>query len=459
VRDDNLLLGRLAAIFQNSLAIRIGHVEAIDHHQSADRGLNFAASKTKELRQVRVFEKKRAIDLVVFFVESAAGDEDSDAHALRPLPRISCSLADATFCHKRPLALDLLKQNSNTGLALEPASHKYRRAYIEISNVCNLQCSFCPEVERPKQVLSPEAFCRIADQLPGLVDEVCLHLMGEPLGHPQLAAIVTACAERNLPINLTTNGMLLHGARLDLVLLPIVRQLNISVHSFEANFGVKDVELYMQRVIRCCRAALASRPDLYINLRLWDLGEPTHLSSTNVAIRECLEREFAVDLVALKVDLRRRKNCALAGRIYLHFDSRFDWPSPQLPQRSTTGFCHALTGHFGIHADGTVVPCCLDKEARLALGNLQEAPLEKLLTGERATRMRAGFARGELVEDLCQKCTFVSRFDRKAKRLQNIAVSSIGGVQKSANAAGMATVGAKIRAKTMARIMAKSTST
>ncbi len=294
----------------------------------------------------------------------------------------------------------------------------FRRAYVEISNICNLACSFCPTVERSKQVMQPAAFAALAAQLAGLVDEVCLHLMGEPLNHPEFAAILQLCSDHALPVNLTSNGLLLTGARRSLALLPTVRQVNLSVHSFEANFPDKDAGAYMERVFQFTRQALAERPDLYINLRLWDLEDSGTLTPANAAIRSAIEQEFGIDLAAAALDVRRQKNVRLSGRVYLHFDSRFTWPALDLPVRTQQGFCHGLSSHFGIHADGTVVPCCLDKEAVINLGSTADTPLRDILSGPRAQAIKDGFARGELVEPMCQRCPFISRFDRKARRLQ-----------------------------------------
>ncbi len=299
----------------------------------------------------------------------------------------------------------------------------YKRVNIEISNVCNLQCSFCPVVERDKQLMTPEAFVKLAEQLRGMVEEVCLHLMGEPLLHPQLAAIVEACEVNELPINLTTNGLLLQGERRELLLKPIVRQVNISLHSYEANFGMQGITPYYEKIARFLREAEARRPELYINLRLWDLADPAAESSANLWLRQKLEETYGLAIDSKAIDVRRRKNVKLSGRIYLHFDSRFTWPSPQLPVRAEQGFCHGLSQHFGVHADGTVVPCCLDKEATIPLGNIHQEPLADILQSPRASAMREGFARGELVEDLCRRCPFIERFDRKARRLGSLSKS------------------------------------
>lgn len=297
-----------------------------------------------------------------------------------------------------------------------PPMQRFRRVYVEISNICNLQCSFCPEVEREKQVMTPEFFRKALTDVAPLTDEVCLHLMGEPLGHPSLGEIIDICAELGTPVNITTNGLLLHGERRDFVLAPIVRQLNVSVHSFEANFRGRDVTPYMKRLFRFTREAMATRPDLYINYRLWDLNDAEALTPENAKIRDLIEREFDVNFAAMDINPRRKKGYLLAGRVYVNVDSRFEWPTSKAPIRAETGTCHGLSSHIGIQADGTVVPCCLDKEAVLKLGDLKTASLAEILASPRAVAMRDGFAANQLVEDLCQRCTFIARFDRKVRR-------------------------------------------
>jgi MoaA/NifB/PqqE/SkfB family radical SAM enzyme len=303
----------------------------------------------------------------------------------------------------------------------------YKRAYVEISNVCNLKCSFCPEVERDKRLMDAPSFRALAVQIAPLADEVCLHLMGEPLGHPSFDEIVGVCAELGLPVNLTTNGMLLNQQRRKTLLHPIVRQVNISVHSFEANFGEADPRSYLARIFAFTHEALATRPDPYINYRLWDLTEPLGQTDQNARVRELVEREFGVRLSDFAVDLRRKKGYRVTGRLYVNFDSRFEWPSLRGEIRATEGFCHGLTSHFGVHADGTLVPCCLDKEAAVPLGDTRSTPLAELLEGPRAARVRNGFAGGRLVEDLCQRCPFIERFDGKARRRRSQSISGRAG--------------------------------
>lgn len=295
-----------------------------------------------------------------------------------------------------------------------PPRKRFEKIYVEISNVCNLQCDFCPEVEREKGFMDAGLFTRVVADAAPLAEQVCLHLMGEPLTHPRFAELINICASRDLPVNLTTNGVLLNAERADALLHPIVRQVNFSVHSFEANFPGQDVGPYLEKIFSFTRRAFERRPDLYVNYRLWNLDGAD--AGRNEALIARIEAAFGVD-VGRQVDVRWRKGRHVDNRLYLHFDSRFEWPNPASPLLSETGTCRALSSHLGVLTDGTVVPCCLDKEGVTVLGDARRQTLSEVLAGERAAAMARGFKEGRLVEDLCRRCAFIGRFDGQARRL------------------------------------------
>lgn len=297
---------------------------------------------------------------------------------------------------------------------MTPPRKRFEKIYVEISNVCNLQCDFCPEVLREKDVMDTGLFTRIIADAAPLAEQVCLHLMGEPLTHPHLPELINICGSHGLPVNLTTNGTMLNTERTEALLHPIVRQVNFSVHSFEANFHGQDIGPYLEKIFSFTRRAFERRPDLYINYRLWNLdGEE---SGKNGALISRIETAFGVELDD-RIDVRWRKGKHVAHRLYLNFDSRFEWPSPHAPLRSETGTCRALSSHLGVLTDGTVVPCCLDKEGVTILGDARRQTLSEVLAGERAASMARGFAEGRLVEDLCKRCSFIARFEGQAAKL------------------------------------------
>ncbi len=262
--------------------------------------------------------------------------------------------------------------------------------------------------------MEPALFKTVANAVAPLTEEVCFHLMGEPLLHPEFENYLHYCESIGLRVNLTTNGILLDEKRATALLNPTLSQINFSLQSFESNFPGEDNSSYLQNLYDFTERAIQVRPDLYINYRLWNEGAAGAQASNAVMIEKIrigLHVEFEPT-----TSIQWRKGVHIKNRVYLHRDSRFEWPNPHHPVRAERGFCHGLSSHIGILADGTVVPCCLDKEGVINLGNCGSQNIEDVLQSSRATAIREGFQNGLLVEDLCKKCTFIARFDNKLQR-------------------------------------------
>lgn len=275
----------------------------------------------------------------------------------------------------------------------------FKRVYVEITNVCNLSCSFCPGTGRPARFLAPAEFRILAERLRGHTEYLYLHVMGEPLLHPQLEELLAVARELGFRVCVTTNGTLLpqRGA-----LLAGVHKVSVSLHSFEGNGGAGDLQAYLQQVWDSC-VPLAER-GILCALRLWNEGtEQRH----NGEVEAFLSRMTGQDVEKLPWDARG--NRTLRPNLFLERAERFDWPDLQAPE-SGADFCHGLTRQLAVLWDGTVTPCCLDSEGTIALGNLFEQTLEEILQGERAAAMAAGFAARKPTEELCRRCGYARRF-------------------------------------------------
>lgn len=286
---------------------------------------------------------------------------------------------------------------------------KFTKVYIEISNICNLQCSFCPEVIRTKKLIDLDLFRSIIQQVAPLTEQVCFHLMGDPLVHPKLQEMIEICSEFGVRIFFVTNGVLLKEKQTELLLHPAFRQVNFSLHSFNDNFPDRDPTDYLQRIFNYTRRALEERPDLYLNYRLWNLNDPRGSGAKNQEMLRRIGEHFQLE-IDTNVDVRVKKSINLKGRLYLHFDTEFIWPSLDLPILGLSGSCYGLSSHFGILVDGTVVPCCLDKEGGIPLGQIREQPLTEILRSPRSLALLEGFRKRKLVENLCQRCQYIERF-------------------------------------------------
>ena len=279
-----------------------------------------------------------------------------------------------------------------------------QRAYVEITNVCNLHCDFCPGTAREKRLLPPETFRVLAGKLRPWTDYLYLHVMGEPLLHPALGEILDVCAALGFRVCLTTNGVLLPERLAVLQGRGELHKVSVSLHSFEGNGGDGGLERYVTACWASCRT-LAEEGTICA-LRLWNENGAARL---NGRIETQLSRLAGVEIGSLRADGKGSRR--LAERIFLEPGEKFDWPGHGSADAQTQ-FCHALRSQIAVLCDGTVVPCCLDGEGRLALGNLLEQELGELLASPRAAAMREGFRRRTPSEALCRACGFARRFTK-----------------------------------------------
>lgn len=302
----------------------------------------------------------------------------------------------------------------------------FKRIYVEITNICNLSCSFCPQTRRSKQFLSVTQFEYIIRQAAQYSDHIYFHVKGEPLLHPELSAFLELCHEHRLKVNLTTNGTLIRETMEVLMHAPALRQLSISLHSFESERRPNaSLESYIEEIITSS-LQLQSSTNTIIALRLWNLDKNNIQQSIklqNKYILEKLEEVFRLPFSISEHFLQRNesslgknnllpKGLKLSDRIFLNQSFEFMWPHPDAPSFGTTGYCYGLKDQLAILSDGTVVPCCLDGDGYVALGNIFEHSLTDILTNERAQSIKNGFACRTIVEDLCKHCGYRTRFDR-----------------------------------------------
>lgn len=288
----------------------------------------------------------------------------------------------------------------------------FKKVYLEISNICNLQCTFCPVVERDKHVMNLSEIEESLRQIKPYAERVCLHVMGEPLNHPHWPKALELAQKMSVPIEITTNGTLISAETAPKLLSPAVVQINFSLQSFVDNFPKADPKTYFQKIIGFVLLAEKERPDLYINFRFWNLASGEKQNAVNEYFLTTLEEVFGVS-VNRNVDPSFKKSKNIRQRIYVHFDSRFEWPSKTAPLRSTQGTCWGARSQLAIHADGKVVPCCLDKEADVLIGDMKQQTFAQILQSQPYQEIKSGFEKNRLVADLCQKCTFRERFGNK----------------------------------------------
>ena len=220
--------------------------------------------------------------------------------------------------------------------------YQLKKVYLEITNVCNLRCDFCPGTRRPQGFLSPEDFSVLAQKLRPHTEYLYLHLMGEPLLHPQLPKLLDIAAGLGFQVNLTTNGTLLPQRASLLCQSPAVRKVSVSLHSFEGNEGQGQLLPYLDGCIAFARQA--AQAGKRCALRLWNLdGETTQgANSCNDVILRRLEETFP------RPWKEGWQGTTLAPRVYLEWGERFEWPDLNADDQGQSGFCQGLRDHVGL---------------------------------------------------------------------------------------------------------------
>lgn len=289
---------------------------------------------------------------------------------------------------------------------------RFKKIYVEITNICNLKCSFCPETKREKKFMTIEQFEHIINQIKPYTNLIALHVKGEPLLHPKLKDILDICEKNNILVNITTNATLLEKKLENIINSSSVRQLNLSLHSINKNNNSEsyNMENYIDSILRCSKIIL-NKSKIIISYRLWNL-ENIEENSENVEILKKIEESFKIkDLISIA---KKEKFVKLSENIFLNQDIEFIWPSLEGKCISESGTCWGVRNQVAILANGDVVPCCLDQNGDIRLGNIFENDFKEIINSDYSQKIVKGFEENKIIHNLCKRCGFREKFNKKS---------------------------------------------
>lgn len=268
---------------------------------------------------------------------------------------------------------------------------KFKKVYIEILNYCNLNCKFCEKTKKEKRIMNIEEFSKIISEVKKYTEYIYLHVQGEPLLHPNLKEFLEIAYQNNIKVNMTTNVTLLEQ-NIDLLInSKSLRQINLSLQALQT---LPNKEKYYDSIIKLIK----NNTEIYLSLRFWG----------NFDNQDVLE-EIAYFTKKLNKSIDLKETNKLMPRVFFSLDEEFKWPNLNDPFNTETGHCKAIT-QLGILSDGTVIPCCLDKDGIIDLGNIYEQSLDDIINSNRYQSFLNNFRKGIITEELCKHCTFHNRF-------------------------------------------------
>ena len=273
-----------------------------------------------------------------------------------------------------------------------------RKAYLEITNDCNLACSFCHGTRRPVRYMNEAEFFRAASELRPVTDYLYFHLMGEPLLHPRLTDFLSIANGMGYKVILTTNGSLLRERGRELIGREGLHKVSISLHAYEVNMMDMTLDEYLDSCFDFCEAA--SRAGIISVMRLWNAGGE---DSLNPYILERMHGRFSGEWKETYSGYR------IDERLFLEWGERFEWPDKDADECGGDHSCYGLRDQVGVLSDGTVVPCCLDADGVMNLGNIFTDSITDILASPRAVALAESFQKRNVTESLCTRCDFARR--------------------------------------------------
>lgn len=264
---------------------------------------------------------------------------------------------------------------------------RFKKIYIETTNLCNLNCDFCIKNRRKKEIMTIQNFKIILSKIKNYTNYIYLHILGEPLLNPKLNEFILLASNEGFNINITTNGYLIDKIKDN----KNIRQVNISLHSFDVKYNV-ELKKYLNNIFDSVEELIKN--DTYVSLRLW------------------VKNKYSEDIINevnnyYKVNIT--KNTKIKENLFFNFEKQFIWPDLNNSYYNESGKCYGLTDHIGILVDGTIVPCCLDTLGIINLGNIFKEEIDEILNKKAVIKMIEGFKNNKKEMELCKHCNFLER--------------------------------------------------
>lgn len=270
---------------------------------------------------------------------------------------------------------------------------KFKKIYIEITNICNLSCSFCNIDKRKKENIALNQIEKVLSNIDNYTDYIYLHVKGEPLLHPEFGKILDLCQKYNKKVNITTNGTLLKKKQSELN-HQVVRQINISLHSENQK------ENYLEEIFE----TVDKLKEKIIIYRFWTM-ENNELDKKSTEIVNKIARYYNLSPKIVE-KIKKEKHIKIKDNLYIDKANQFDWPNLENNYFNEMGYCYALKDQLAILVDGTVVPCCLDSGGIINLGNIYKQSLKEIINSKKYQEMKIGFCNRRVTEELCKHCSF-----------------------------------------------------
>lgn len=318
--------------------------------------------------------------------------------------------------------------------------NRFIEANIEITNLCNFDCWFCPRraMTREKGLMAYEKFEEMILNLnsANFLKEIALAGIGEPTLHPDLIKMISF-VKNNTPfkIVLTTNASKfadqsfvedLFRTNVDKVTISLrtsnENELNLSL-DFTYEKYIKSILNFVEtknKLNNETEIELSFFKETYYSKYILDINTRDFINNKRLnnflkelskILNESLP-SYDDFTKSISSHLSNVARIPIKDGLSLRFDGLSSWTTAiekykkgGICYKSYYGSCLGLLTHFAIYWNGDVSTCCADFDAKNILGNIfQEKDIIKILSSKKAVSFAESLRKKRMPTDICQIC-------------------------------------------------------
>ncbi len=284
---------------------------------------------------------------------------------------------------------------------------------VEPTTSCNLRCPECPSglrsFTRPTGMMEMDLFRKMTDEMKSHVLYMNFYFQGEPFLHPELTKMFRYAHEQKIFTSTSTNAHYLDEAMSKRVVESGLDRMIISIDgTTQETYEAYRVGGTLSKVIEGTKNIIAAKKQL--NSRTPEIVFQFLVVKPNehqVSDVKLLAEKLGVDDVVLKTaqvyEYENGNELIPTNDEYSRYrkTSSGKWEL----KNKLEDHCWKMWHSCVITWDGSVVPCCFDKDAQHKLGTLKTFSLKEVWRSEPYNSFRASILRGRKEIDICRNCS------------------------------------------------------
>ena len=284
---------------------------------------------------------------------------------------------------------------------------------IEPTTACNLRCPECPSglrsFTRPTGKLSDELFRKIINETKDTLLYLLFYFQGEPYLHPQLLDWIRYASAQGIYTATSTNAHFLSDqvarrtveSGLDRLVISIDGTTQETYQAYRVGGTLAKVIEGTRNVVHWKQVLRSKTPHIVFQFLV---VRPNEHQIDEV---RALAKRLGVDTVGLKTaqiyDYEHGSDLIPTQTQYSRYQQRAD--GTFAIKNRLMNHCWKMWHSCVVTWDGQVVPCCFDKDAHHALGDISQRSFADIWHSEPYQLFRQTLLRSRQAIDICQNCT------------------------------------------------------